>query len=132
MCIRDRRQRWDPGAKYMPAMRDRLVRGRQRQHLVPVDSTLLHCEGTHTLIAPHEDGLAASLSVVAPNSSHTLDSFDEGGGQYHIVVDGTMLFEGDTYGLHACQFAGPESAPYSVQAGSDGLSLLVLRFPVLN
>ena len=126
------RQRWDPGAKYMPAMRDRLVRGRQRQHLVPVDSTLLQSTGTHTLIAPHEDGLAASLSVVEPNTSLTLDSLDEGGGQYHIVVGGMMRFEGEAYGLHACQFADPDCAPYSVQAGADGLSLLVLRFPFLK
>ena len=29
------RQRWDPGAKYMPGMRDKLVRGRQRQFIAP-------------------------------------------------------------------------------------------------
>jgi len=28
------RRAWDPGAKYMPAMRDRLVRGRQRLALL--------------------------------------------------------------------------------------------------
>lgn len=123
------RQRWDPGAKYMPAMRDRLVRGRQRQRLVtPTDPM----EGEEWLLLPEEDGLAAKRVSLTAGESVQLDSPASAGGQYHVIVNGSVTHEGTVLPERSCQFAGPGEQPVTLTAGSDGATVLMLRFPALH
>jgi hypothetical protein len=130
------RQRWDPGAKYMPQMRDKLIRGRQRQHLVPdvpLDDTATLAGRTdavlETLIAPAEDGLFAGIARIPPGQSWQAPDAAAGGGQYHVVVGGSAHSEGKRLSLWSCQFVFPGDAPVTVAAGDDGAQVLVLRFP---
>ncbi len=130
------RHRWDPGAKYLPAMRDRFVRGRQRQRLatnIPlgngVDLSACRATTSEVLIAPEADGLCAGLYRGGPGASlPALDPAD-GGGQYYIVVNGTLEHAGEKWSRWSCLYATRDERLPSLTAGPEGLELLVLRFP---
>ena len=129
------RKSWDPGAKYMPAMREKLVRGRQRQFLRPAiplssDAQRLarQTPETEILIGPEPDGLFAVLMRLGPGQSSPTPDAADGGGQYHIVVAGSLVHEDAELPVLSCQFAYPDEGAVAVQAGAGGLEMLVLRF----
>ena len=137
------RQRWDPGAKYMPQMRDRLQRGRQRQALIadlPVldaaELSQLKHNDTMNFLGPETDGLLGALVSVAPNMRVDLPDPALGMGQYQIVVAGSMRYgSGDADHDHSllerlsCQFVFADDGATHAEASDQGLQLLVLRFP---
>jgi len=138
------RQRWDPGAKYMPEMRDRLQRGRQRQALcadLPVQSAkaLAQRKDNDTLcfLGPEADGLCGTLLSLAPHAHIDLADPAAGAGQYHVVVAGSMCADAEHVQEHgesllgplSCQYAFADNGSLHAIAGADGLQLLVLRFP---
>jgi len=127
------RQCWDSGAKYLPANRDLLVKGQQRQ-IVGVkgrngaaasrgDATL------ETLIEPTDDGLFAQCITLAPGAKHTLPDSAEGGGQYHVVVSGGLTRDGAELPPLSVEFASPDEGAIKIEAGPNGLELLLARFP---
>ena len=61
-------------------------------------------------------------------ASTRLDDARNGGGQYHVVVDGSLVHEGQTLPALSCQYATPDEGSVLVRAGTDGVTLLVLRF----
>ena len=130
------RQRWDPGAKYLPANSHLLQKGRQRTRLkgsIPVGNEAERkarqasdCE----VIFPEEgDGLAAWIWRVPPNMAVTLPSPAKSGGQYLIVAEGTLLNGGEALDRLSTVFITPEETAYEARAGEDGLDLLVLQYP---
>ena len=128
------RQAWDPGAKYLPAMRSRLVRGRQRQRLAPqverpAASVLggLDAPAIRTLIAVEADGLGAELVRLGPGMRCVRPC--GGGGQYQVVIGGTLVHDGEDLRRLSCRFATADERECELEAGRDGLALLVLRFP---
>ena len=52
-----------------------------------------------------------------------------GGGQYFLVLQGSMLREGEDLPLHSLSFVARSEPALAVQAGPAGLEALVLRFP---
>ncbi|MGI9334008.1 MAG: hypothetical protein ACR2RL_12740 [Gammaproteobacteria bacterium] len=131
------RQRWDPGAKYMPAMRDRLIRGRQRQHLVSgiavSEPSVLRARTGVTLesfIGPESDGLLGAIIRLGPGAEIAAPDSSSGGGQYHVVVNGSLMHGSQPLPLWSCQFADTGEGELGVRAGEQGLELLVLRFPI--
>ena len=128
------RQRWDSGAKYLPAMRDLLVRGHQRQRIgvaASTDDRLPSGQGelTQVLIEPEADGLAATRYLLAPGSStHTPDG-SHAGGQYHVVIAGSLLRGDQELGLLSVEFTSPSEGAVELCAGATGLDVVVLRFP---
>ena len=130
------RQRWDPGAKYMPKMRDRLIRGRQRQAMAadlplsdPQALAKLASDDMHCFLGPEPDGLLGALLKVPPNASMAAPSPSDGAGQYHIVVGGSLMVDDRELERLSCQFVFASDDPHCVNAGKNGLELLVLRFP---
>jgi len=130
------RQSWDPGAKYVPQMRDKLVRGHQRQRLAdPVEEGLL--DAVSELIAPsledvlvqEPDGLAAYLLRLGPGQAVLGPDGSSGGGQYHVVLRGTLIHEGESLGRLACRFATRDEGAVCFDAGLEGLAALILQFP---
>ncbi|MEK9752118.1 MAG: hypothetical protein VW338_02750 [Rhodospirillaceae bacterium] len=133
------RARWDPGAKYMPRSRDRLIKGNQRQRLVTgiwtetaeelkrrfgVDFELfLDAEG---------DGLAGFIGRFGPGGAAVVPCVPKSGGQYWVVVGGSMVLDGKVYPRLSCLFASADQPLTSVAADADGLELLVLQFPEKN
>jgi hypothetical protein len=120
----------------MPQSRDRLKRGRQRQRLgppvVPDDPAALRALGRPeivTLIPREDDGMAAWLMRLGAEAEAAVPDPGDGGGQYHVVIGGTLQRGGETMGPLSCLFATADEPPYSAKAGPDGLEMLVLQFP---
>ncbi len=123
------RQSWDSGAKYLPANRDLLVKGQQRQ-VVGVKTTGSEAKA-ETLIEPTEDGLFAQCIALEPGAKSTLPDAAEGGGQYHVVVSGSLQRDGKSLPPLSIEFASSDEGEVEVEAGPDGLELLLARFPKL-
>ena len=132
------RQRWDPGAKYMPASRDLLKKGNQRTRIKAVGQAdtaarLARSEtALETVFAPESDGLAAWLLRAAPGQSAALPDPACSGGQYLIVTAGSLVHDGRDLERLSTIYVTPEEAALAVQAGATGLDLLVLQFPRLD
>jgi hypothetical protein len=128
------RQRWDPGAKYMPAMRHRLVRGQQRQRLstaltVP-DPREAGALAAVEALAAEPDGLCATLLLLPPREAATAPDPATGNGQYQVVLAGELVHDHRAYGaLSVRHVACREPAPPPLLAGAGGLAVLVLQFP---
>lgn len=130
------RAAWDPGAKYMPQSRDRLMRGRQRQTMArpvtpcdPGELRTLASPALLPLIDREEDGMAAWLLRLAPGMTARIPDPADGGGQYHVVAGGTLIRDGEEMPRLSCLFATTDEPAYEACAGADGLELLVLQFP---
>jgi hypothetical protein len=140
------RQCWDPGAKYMPQMRDKLERGNQRQRLVVAPDLLSRAALQNTgdvqfdtLLPDEADGLMAGLWTLGPNSHAELPDANGGGGQYHVVVNGVLEGMLESTGRAperlprwSCQYAFPGDGCVSLRTNDAGAQVLVLRFPTLD
>ncbi len=133
------RQCWDPGAKYMPQMREKLNRGHQRQRLAEaIPEPLLDAIGTLRepslieLISREPDGLAAYVLRLGPGQSTEGPSGEGAGGQYHVVIRGSLRYQGAELDRLGCRFATSDEGRVHFEAGKGGLAALVLQFPALT
>ena len=135
------RARWDPGAKYMPASRDKLIKGNQRQRLAPNIKVSSPEELARRFGAEFEividaegDGLVAYIGRFGPKATVCVPVARNSGGQYWVVVNGTMSHEGDgqTFPRLSCLFATADHPPTLVTAGDEGMEMLILQFPKKN
>ncbi len=130
------RQRWDPGAKYVPASNELLRKGNQRTRLksgIGVAEDAERRARTTTvvdIVIPQEtDGMGAWMWRLGPGASATLPSPAPSGGQYLIVASGTLGDGAPVLDRWSTVYLTPDEAAYTVRAGPDGLDLLVLQFP---
>lgn len=134
------RQRWDPGAKYLPASRDLLKKGNQRTRLkggiqVADDAAERRARSSmvvETIMNEEADGLAAWMWRLGAAGEAKLPNPERGGGQYLIVAAGSLISDGVALDRLSTVYITPEEPAYSVTAGSEGLDLLVLQFPRLG
>lgn len=125
---------WDPGAKYMPAARDKLrppprrFRFAQATPVKVEDMARRSGIASETLLAPEADGLAAWRFLAGPGSQLTPPA-PVGGGQYIVVVEGSFTRAGETFGKRACLFLEPGEAALDGVVGAGGLDFLVLQLP---
>jgi hypothetical protein len=134
------RQRWDPGAKYLPANKHLLRKGNQRTRIkggiaVADDAarrTRAGAAAVETIMPEEGDGLSASMWRLGPNTRAVLPDPKRCGGQYLIVASGTMQVDGQSLDRLSTVYLTPDEQPFAVQAGADGLDLLVLQFPRLT
>jgi hypothetical protein len=130
------RQRWDPGAKYLPASRDLLKKGNQRTRIkgdigVADERTRKARTETvvETLIALEADGLAAWMWRAAPGAEVRIPAPEGSGGQYLIVAGGTLRNGQTDLDPLSTVFVTADETGFSGTAGADGLDLLVLQYP---
>ncbi len=131
------RNRFDPGAKYFSNSRH-LMRSVPRRHRMPgpvalSDADTLRSrkhESLETVIEPEDDGLAAWFQRVVPGATTQAPDPARGGGQYIIVAGGTLLYNDAELLKLSCAYVSPDDAPMSLQAGPDGLEVLIAQFPV--
>lgn len=130
------RQRWDPGAKYLPASRDLLKKGNQRTRIksgiLEADEATRKARAASDLevvIAPEADGLAAWVGRLGPRGRLELPPPARSGGQYLIVTAGTLEADGLSLDRLSTVLLSVEDAPFTATAGDTGLDLLVLQFP---
>jgi hypothetical protein len=81
----------------------------------------------------------AALWTLGPNTHVALPDADDGGGQYHIVVNGILEGMRDTVKdapeplpRWSCQYAFPSDGVVTLRASDAGAQVLVLRFPKLD
>ena len=132
------RQRWDAGAKYLPASREKLVKGNQRTRVkgglsATADDDRAARQGQliETVFPMEADGLAGWLYRLGPGHTCTLPEPADGGGQYLLVAGGAMIVSGAELARHSVAFVSPEEKAFRVVASQAGLDLLVLQFPIL-
>ena len=123
------RQKWDSGAKYLPASRDMMVTGRQRQHIATALNEHEATAKVMTLIAEEADGLAAMRYRLAAGETAQIPDVQLGGGQYHVVICGSLLRQDQELGPLSVEFASSDEGKVDLVAGSRGVDVLVLRFP---
>ena len=133
------RQRWDLGAKYLPASKDLLRKGNQRTRLKAgidvADAARRRARVTpavDTVLGQEADGLAAWIWRLGPSGEALLPEPQHGGGQYLIVAAGTLLSDGKALDRLSTIYVTSEERAFAVKAGDDGLDLLVLQFPRLG
>ncbi len=132
------RQRWDPGAKYMPAARDKLTKGNQRTR-IKAGISPLNTETRRQLAAPvaetvfetEPDLMAAWIYRFGPQQQATMPPAAGSGGQYLLVADGELHHDGRSFEQWSILFVTADEPAPTFVAGDVGLDLLVLQFPEL-
>ncbi|MCY4591607.1 MAG: hypothetical protein OXE86_13795 [Alphaproteobacteria bacterium] len=128
------RSRWDSGAKYMPGARDRLKPVRRRHRLVndlplPDPDGLAAGSSEWTDVMPvDEDGVSARLYRIAPGNCASLTCAAEAGGQYAIVVGGSLAEADGELDWLAGLYRFRHEAPLAVTAGPRGAAVLLMQF----
>jgi hypothetical protein len=130
------RRSWDAGAKYMPASAARLVKGNQRTLVTadlppagPAALAALDAPTTAVVMGPEDDGLAAWMLRAGPGAAVVAPEPAGGDGQYHVVIAGSAVADGQALDLWSCAYVTGDGEALGYTAGPDGLELLVCQFP---
>jgi hypothetical protein len=113
------RNGWDPGARYMEFPENRAtLRSLPRRHREAVGE-----------VPPGADGLSTRRYQLDAGASAEGPDPAQSGGQFWLVLAGSMLCEGTALPLRSCVFVYPHEAAFLALAGPDGLTVLMLQFP---
>ncbi len=137
------RNGWDPGAKYMESVDSRAeLRASRGEHThweattepLPAagDAELKAATGTTAAqILEGEHGLASWRYRLPPGASLTGPEPSAGGGQYWVVLAGTLSTAGSSFlGVNSTIFVGPADGLLAIAAGPGGAEALCLQFRV--
>jgi hypothetical protein len=105
--------------------------GRRQKHL-ELDPVPLPAAGeveVTTLIEVEADGLEALSIVGGPDASFKVAPAEHTRGQYVCVTNGTVDWDGRTFGEYSLGWQAPSDEPAELHAGPEGCRVLVLRFP---
>lgn len=124
------RMQSEPGAHFLPADRPLQKRGRRRNLTaeVPLGQAPAAPHWT-TIFEQEDDGMAASLVELPAEGRTTAPAPANSSGQYVLVLDGTLAHEGRSLPQWSCILVSPHAEGMALQAGSDGLSALLLQYP---
>lgn len=134
------RSRTDAGLVKLstPDVRDRL-RPTKRRHrtsdpVAPSDPAALRARteaSVETVIAGQagDDGMGALLIRLGPGMTTTAPDAAGSGGQYLIVMSGSLVLDGAAHGPWSVAFVRPGEPTPTLLAGEDGVEVLVARFP---
>ena len=135
------RNAWDPGARYMPAERQRLREARARfQHREATcgplaalsDAELAALSGVtnEAVIAETKDGLGTWRYTVKAGTAAAGPDPSTGGGQFWVVTAGMAHVPGGALlPVNSTVFVGPDDAALAMTAGPMGADLLCMQFP---
>ena len=128
----------DPGAQFLPEARERLVRGPKAHFSSPPIATLdiaarraLAQVVSEDILPLAEDGLAVRLYRLPPGAATSALAPSTGHGQYLVVVAGSMQVGERMLQAPENVFLSREEAAFTMQAGPEGLEVLLLQFPPL-
>ena len=119
---------------YMPKERARLTRRGKRHihHAVPGTDGLSPwpAEPTVNTLFEYPDGLSGRVAYVpAGGSAPSLDP-SNGGGLYHIVLQGAAQIDTQLFSVKSLLWLNPDNPVPTIVAGGAGLMLLTVQFPV--
>lgn len=134
------RAKSDPGAHYLhqPGYREALKPSRKRHGVAealtlstePVLMDLKEVRVERLLQDFDEaDGLDASMIRMGPGLTHTGPDPRATGGQYYLIVNGSLELDGASYAAWSTVFVPASDGPLALQAGPKGLEALLLQFP---
>lgn len=115
----------------MPGSRDKLQgqRGRSLQASVLSGATAGEPVQTDALFLPMPDGMAAHHVRVAAGASAVAPWPQGSGGQYIVVIKGTMRCGAGDFPYQSCLFLGEDDAPLQMNApATEGFEVLVLQY----
>lgn len=79
-----------------------------------------------------DDGLAAFMLRAGPGMQASGPDPRGSGGQYYLVLNGGLQYDGGDYPLWSLLFVEPEDAPCSFTAGPQGVEIFVGQYPARN
>lgn len=126
------RHHWDDGAKPLPESQEKLMQVKDRKPWQMTEAPDFGGDEPVNLRPfsqiKDERGLAAfalqmqpGVSVVAPDPAGS-------GGQFIVVLEGSLRHAGREYPGTSVAFVGADEAPWELVAGGQGLKALVLNF----
>ncbi|HVZ07047.1 hypothetical protein [Rhodopila sp.] len=127
------RNGFDPGAKFMtkPENRAELRAIPGRRHREAVAGPLAPpTVPTETLLGPEPDGMSAWRYALPPGARITGPDPATGRGQYWVVTSGDLLCGGEALPRLSCAFVYPDDAPFDAVAGTDGVEVIAMQFPL--
>jgi hypothetical protein len=125
---------FEQGAVLLPQGRDQMVRGPKRQfHSTPYTPASVNelAQRTDTevveLFPPQADAIAATRILLQPRGETSAPTPAGGGGQFVMVVAGSIVHAGRTFTQWEPIFLSPDEAPLLLRAGDGGADVLSLR-----
>lgn len=81
---------------------------------------------------PHEDdeGIAVKVMRMGPNLQAQAPDTSLSGGEYLLVLNGSIVQDGQTLGKYSLLFVRSDETPPMLTAGPNGAEVLVTRYPV--
>jgi hypothetical protein len=124
------RNGFDPGARYMLRRENRVaLRGvKGRRHREAVAGPLGDGE-TGVLLGPEPDGMTTWRYRLPPGAPVAGATPDGGGGQYWLVIGGSLQRSDEMLDRLSCAFVPPDGAAFRAVAGPDGADVLAMQFP---
>ena len=134
------RSKTDAGLVYLntPNIREKLKPTKRRHRVSPqvtlsIDPVLRSREtiSVESVIEEEPGGDGMNVKVIRLGANMTAQSPDpgEGGGQYLIVLNGSLLLEGKTYDPYSLVFVRSTDEAPILAAGEGGLEIMVTQFP---
>ena len=134
------RAKSDPGAHYLhkPGYREALKPSRKRHGVaagIMLSTEPVLMDRKEASVEPllqeleGNDGLGASLVRLGPGMSHTGPDPRATGGQYYLVLNGSLDIAAGNFPAWSTVFVERDDAPLKFKSGSKGLEALLLQFP---
>jgi hypothetical protein len=123
------RNGFDPGARFMASADNRaaLRSVPARRHRERVVGPLV--SETGAIIRPEPDGMGAWRYRAKPGERVIGPDPAWGRGQYWVVTEGSVTWDGRDIPLLSCVFVYPDDAPFSAYAGANGADVVAMQFP---
>ncbi len=129
------RARWDTGAKYLPESRDLLKKSPKKHKMVagidvPELEDLLKFKACcqSAVMQVDAEGIGAYLYNIPPKVRAQLKMPSPGGGQYSIVLRGSILSNGQELAELSGVYRNFDEDELEVQGGADGAAVLLMQF----
>ena len=128
---------YDSGAFYLPHARGNMVKGPKRnlqsEPVALLDAKALRALRTPEfvdLIALQPDNIAARLSRLPPHASHRDLDPQGSGGQFLVVMAGSILHGERALGPLDMIFVSADEPPFRLEARESGAEVVLLQLPV--
>jgi hypothetical protein len=135
------RNGFDPGARFMTMPENRIalrtIPDRKHRESVagPLPAPTVARTGApvgtaETLLGPDPDGMTAWRYHLGPGETVTGPDPAKGRGQYWVVTSGSLTHNGENLPELSCAFVYPDDRPFAGTAGSQGLEVIAMQFPL--
>lgn len=125
----------DNGAQFLPESRPKMKDWpKKHYHSAPLQSistnALAALARAESITVQHDDdGMRVETIRVPAGTNATAPDPAQGGGQFFLVTNGSMHIDGKKFGRLSCVWVAHTEAAMTIQAGAEGVELLMLQCP---